>query len=99
MGHGRPGRDGYRGRDRSRAGCQRPAACRPAARDRVLGRGDPLTRDSLAAQLRRDGHPVRNARISQVLTTLKLESRDAPAAYAAEERILAGTGRLAPISA
>jgi len=55
-----------------------PAAC--AARDRVLDRGDQLTRDTLAAQLRRDGHPMRNARVSQLLTALK---REPPAAQAA----------------
>jgi hypothetical protein len=45
-----------------------------AARDRLLDRGDALTRDSLAAELRRDGHPARNARISRLLATLKRES-------------------------
>lgn len=38
-----------------------------AARDRLFGRGDALTRDTLAAELRRDGHPVRNARLSPLL--------------------------------
>jgi hypothetical protein len=64
-----------------------------AARDRVLGRGDSLTRDSLAAELRRDGHPVRNARISQLLTALKLESCEAPGAQATEEPPPVGAGQ------
>lgn len=48
-----------------------------AARDRLLGRDDALTRDNLAAELRRDGHPVRNARVSHLLTILKCDSPDA----------------------
>ena len=63
-----------------------------AARDRVLGRGGVLTRDTLAAQLRRDGHPVRNARVSQLLTTLKRESPEAPAREAGREPAGAGAG-------
>lgn len=54
-----------------------------AARDRVLGRGSVLTRDTLAAQLRRDGHPVRNARVSQLLTALRYQSQ---AVYAGQEQ-------------
>ena len=50
----------------------------PAARPRRPGPralpGDSLTCDHLAAELRRDGHPVRDSRISQLLTALKLES-------------------------
>jgi hypothetical protein len=45
-----------------------------AARDRLRDRGDALTRDSLAAELRRDGYPARNAKISRLLTTLKHEA-------------------------
>ena len=59
------------------------AALLPAARtarDRLFGRGDSLTRDTLAAELRRNGHPVRNARLSQLLSALKKESADATAA-------------------
>lgn len=48
-----------------------------AARDRLVGRGDSLTRDTLAAELRRNGHPVRNARLSPLLSALKKESEDA----------------------
>lgn len=44
-----------------------------AARDRLSSRGDVLTRDTLAAELRRSGHPVRNAKVSQLLTALKGE--------------------------
>lgn len=64
-----------------------------AARDGVLNRGSVLTRDTLAAQLRRDGHPVRNARVSQLLSTLKHESRAAPVEYADEEQPGLGAGR------
>jgi hypothetical protein len=45
-----------------------------AARDGLLGRGEPLTRDTLAAQLRRDGHPMRNARVSRLLGMLRAET-------------------------
>jgi len=65
-----------------------------AARDRVLNRGSVLTRDTLAAQLRRDGHPMRNARVSQQLTTLKRESPEAPSRDAGQEPARAGAGRL-----
>lgn len=51
-----------------------------AARDRLVGRGNALTRDTLAAELRRHGHPVRNARLSPLLSALKKESADATAA-------------------
>jgi hypothetical protein len=47
-----------------------------AALDRLLERGDPLTRDSFAAQLRHDGHPVRNARVSSLLTVLRSETQE-----------------------
>jgi hypothetical protein len=49
------------------------------ARDRVVARDGTLTRDGLAAQLRRDGHAVRNATVSELLTALRHEpaSRDA----------------------
>lgn len=48
-----------------------PAARR--ARDGVLGQGRSLTRDTLAEQLRRDGHPMRNARVSLLLAMLRAE--------------------------
>ncbi len=70
-----------------------PAPAARAARDRVLDRGSVLTRDTLASQLRRDGHPVRNARVSQLLAALKRESREALARHASEEPG-AGAGRL-----
>ena len=44
------------------------AALLPAARaawDRLSSRGDALTRDTLAAELRRSGHPVGNAKVPQ----------------------------------
>jgi hypothetical protein len=53
-----------------------------------------LTRDTLAAQLRRDGHPVRNARVSQLLATVKCESPEAQARDAGQEPAGAGAGRL-----
>lgn len=52
-----------------------------AALDRLLERGDPLTRDSLAAQLRHDGHPVRNARVSSLLTALRRETQESLSAH------------------
>jgi hypothetical protein len=52
------------------------AALLPAARearDMVVGGGRALTRDTLAEQLRKNGHPMRNARVSLLLTTLRAE--------------------------
>lgn len=51
-----------------------------AARDRLLERGEALTRDTLAAQLRRDGYPMRNARVSLLLAALRQEVHAVPAA-------------------
>src|SRR6266545_4187890 len=48
-----------------------------AARDELHRQGRSLTRDSLAARLRRDGHTIRTSRVSELLTLLK---NDAPAA-------------------
>jgi hypothetical protein len=45
-----------------------------AARDTLTDQGTPLTRDTLAAQLRRDGYPMRNARVSALLRTLRSDS-------------------------
>ncbi|WP_051110643.1 DUF2637 domain-containing protein [Longispora albida] len=48
----------------------------PAARvaaARLRARGAPLTRDSLVAQMRTDGHTVRNARASALLAVLRGE--------------------------
>lgn len=61
------------GGDESNVAALLPAA--RAARDRLSSRGDVLTRDTLAAELRRSGHPVRNAKVSQLqlLTALKGE--------------------------
>ena len=42
-----------------------------AARDALLAEDRPLTRDTLAAQLRSDGYPMRNARVSVVLRALR----------------------------
>ncbi len=48
-----------------------------AARDELHRQGRSLTRDSLARQLRRDGHTIRTSRVSDLLTLLK---NDTPAA-------------------
>ncbi len=48
-----------------------------AARDDLVRQGRSLTRDSLARQLRRDGHTIRTSRVSELLTLLK---NDTPAA-------------------
>jgi len=61
-----------------------------AARDRILDRGGTLTRDALAAQLRLDGHPVRNAQVSRLLTTLRHESCEVRAVPAVGELAKAG---------
>ncbi len=58
------------------AGVAGDTALLPAARmarDRLVGRGRVLTRDSLAEQLREDGHAVGNVRVSALLTTLRSE--------------------------
>jgi hypothetical protein len=72
------------GGDESDVAALLPAA--RAARDRLSSRGDVLTRDTLAAELRRSGHPVRNAKVSQILTALKGEpvagARDGISRYA-----------------
>jgi hypothetical protein len=47
-----------------------------AARDELGRHGRSLTRDSLAAQLRRDGHTIRTSRVSELLTLLR---NDTPA--------------------
>jgi Protein of unknown function (DUF2637) len=49
------------------------------ARDRLLDLGEALTRDALAAQLRRDDHPMRNATVSSLLTALRQESHHSAA--------------------
>jgi hypothetical protein len=45
-----------------------------AARDALTEAGRSVSRDALAAQMRRDGHPVRNNRASELLNVLKQES-------------------------
>jgi hypothetical protein len=45
---------------------------------RVVARDGTLTRDGLAAQLRRDGHPVRNATVSHLLTALRRDPAPGP---------------------
>ncbi len=55
-----------------------------AARERLSGRDEALTRDTLAAQLRRDGYPMRNARVSRLLTALKHEAEEQDASDAAD---------------
>jgi hypothetical protein len=44
-----------------------------AARDGLLREGRDLTRDALAARLRANGHPIRNARLTPLLRTLRSE--------------------------
>jgi hypothetical protein len=48
-----------------------------AVRDRHAVRGDALTHDTLAAQLRRDGHAVRTTKVSLLLTELRQEAHAA----------------------
>jgi hypothetical protein len=52
-----------------------------AARDGLLRDGRPVTRDALAARLRANGQPVRNARLTALLRALRTET-PAPAAAA-----------------
>jgi hypothetical protein len=49
------------------------AAPLPAARDGLRRDGQVLTRDALAARLHRDGHRVRNARLTPLLSELRAE--------------------------
>jgi hypothetical protein len=52
------------------------AALEQAARavpDELHRDGSPLTRDALAARLRAAGYPVRNARLTPLLATLRAE--------------------------
>jgi hypothetical protein len=42
-----------------------------AARDNLRAQGQPVTRDSLAAQLRADGHRIRNANVTHLLDALR----------------------------
>jgi hypothetical protein len=54
-----------------------PAGLLPAARaarDGLLRDGRPVTRDALAAWLRANGHPVRNARLTPLLHALRNET-------------------------
>jgi hypothetical protein len=44
------------------------------ARDELIREGRPVSRDSLANRLRRNGHPIRNDRLSALLAALKRES-------------------------
>ena len=41
--------------------------------DAVVSQGQSLTRDTLAAQLRLDGYPMRNARVSALLHSLRAD--------------------------
>jgi hypothetical protein len=52
-----------------------------AARDSLLQDGRPVTRDALAAWLRANGQPVRNARMTLLLRALR---REKPAPVTAE---------------
>ncbi|MEV8515891.1 hypothetical protein [Dactylosporangium sp. NPDC051484] len=44
-----------------------------AARDELLHEGSTVSRDALAARLRRNGTPIRNTRVSELLAALKAE--------------------------
>ncbi|MGH3713433.1 MAG: DUF2637 domain-containing protein [Micromonosporaceae bacterium] len=60
-----------------------PAALLPAARharDAILSAGERVTRDRLAAQLRNDGHEIRNARVSILHRILRQEAAGQTAA-------------------
>jgi hypothetical protein len=46
-----------------------------AARDELISEGCTVSRDALAARLRRNGHAVRNNRVSELLKALKPETR------------------------
>jgi hypothetical protein len=45
-----------------------------AARDQLLHEGAALSRDALATRLRRNGTPLRNTRVSELLAAVKAES-------------------------
>jgi hypothetical protein len=45
------------------------------ARDQLIEGGRTISRDALAAQLRGNGHPIRNNRVSELLSTLRQEDR------------------------
>ena len=47
----------------------------PAARDELRREGSTVSRDTLAVRLRRNGTPIRNTRISDLLAVLKTETR------------------------
>ncbi|MBN1173818.1 MAG: DUF2637 domain-containing protein [Micromonosporaceae bacterium] len=44
-----------------------------AARDDLVREGRAVSRDALAARLRRDGHAIRNTRVSELIAVLKTE--------------------------
>lgn len=76
------GRDGDPDEDRDDGIDPELAALLPAARaarDALQRSGRGLTRDSLAAQLRRDGHTIRTSRVSALLNLLR---NDGPATAA-----------------
>ncbi len=62
----------------SREAALLPAA--RAARDELHQDGLPLTRDALAARLRQQGHPIRNASVTPLLRHLRHEQPTQPAA-------------------
>jgi len=45
-----------------------------AARDELVGEGRPVSRDALARRMRRNGHSIRNNRVSELLTALRHEA-------------------------
>lgn len=48
-----------------------------AARDELIREGRPVTRDALAQRMRRNGHSIRTARVSELLTALRQEETPA----------------------
>jgi hypothetical protein len=53
----------------------------------IVEHRQPPTRDTLAAQLRRHGHPIRNATVSGLLGALKQEMTPKPHGQAAPTRL------------
>jgi hypothetical protein len=46
-----------------------------AARDELVDEGRPVSRDALARRMRRNGHSIRNNRVSELLAALRREAR------------------------
>ncbi|MFC4910912.1 hypothetical protein [Actinomadura gamaensis] len=61
----------------------------------LAARGEPLTRDSLAAQLRQAGHTAGNARVGALLTHLKTDTAPADSAASPSDSTTATEGQAA----